>query len=65
MKKRLSPTGKIIRGVNGDAAVIQKNIVACNSVIHLIDDVLLPYDMQNSTQPISKDSFYSKLATKT
>lgn len=61
VKRRLSPTGKILKGMNGSAAIIQKNIVACNSVIHLIDAVLLPFDFKNTTKPTKKDDYYSRL----
>eukprot|EP00210_Caulerpa_lentillifera_P001088 g1049.t1 len=65
VKKRLSPTGKIIRGVNGDAAIIQKNIVACNSVIHLIDNVLLPYELSNRVMSVKPIRFVRLSAHKT
>ena len=57
VKKRLSPTGIILRGEDGEeAAIVQKNIVACNTVIHLIDKVLLPFEVEEpvTTTPVQE-----------
>ncbi|GMH40505.1 hypothetical protein BSKO_08409 [Bryopsis sp. KO-2023] len=37
-----SPLGIEIEGAEGTASIVKKNIVACGSVIHIIDGVLLP-----------------------
>merc|ERR1712157_658140 len=36
--------GVVIEGVGSDATVIQPDVEACKSVVHVIDNVLLPVD---------------------
>lgn len=38
------PSRIIVQGVVGKATVVQRDIVACDSIVHIIDGVLLPAD---------------------
>ena len=37
-----APHGVTITGVTGEANIIEKDIIACKSIVHVIDTVLLP-----------------------
>ena len=43
----VSPDGVVIEGITGDAAVLQADIEAGASVIHVIDGVLLPFELSD------------------
>ena len=54
VKSPSNPIGVALRGEGeAEAAVLTKNIVACKSVIYLVDRVLLPFEL--ATQPVEEE----------
>ena len=44
-----------IKGVGSEAKVVEADIKACGSVVHLIDHVLLPIDGDSELEPFQKE----------
>ena len=47
--------GVEILGVGSDATVIIADVPACNSVVHVIDAVLLPFELPGGDEPVEED----------
>eukprot|EP00210_Caulerpa_lentillifera_P009006 g8596.t1 len=57
-----SPSKLVVSGRESRARIVKTNIIACNSVIHIIDGVLLPYEDMFPTDTLTLEEAVSYAA---
>merc|ERR1712003_13878 len=55
--------GVVIDGIGSDATVILANVDAGNSVVHVVDTVLLPFSTEEAEEPVEEEEAPASIAS--